>query len=249
MTEEMDWSSPFDREEYAAFFRDQGYAIAKTVLDQGRTEVMKGAIESIPDGEAVRRKRDVYGVRHLLETSPEVRELAGSREVRQYVEPILGAGCFATRAVFFDKVPQANWNLGWHQDSVIAVRESKEVPGFSAWVNKAGVWQVQPPAEVLARMVAIRISLDDCGPENGPLRILPGSHRSGWVEDQIDEWKQRASEVVCCVPAGGIVVMCPLTLHASSKAVLPTHRRVIHIEFAADELPNGLEWNQRVGGG
>jgi ectoine hydroxylase-related dioxygenase (phytanoyl-CoA dioxygenase family) len=243
----MDWSSPFEGGEYAAFFGEWGYAVAGEVFGEERLEVLKRGIETIPDGEAVRRKRDVYGVRHLLESSPEIREVARSREVRQYVEPILGMGCFAVRAVFFDKVPQANWNLGWHQDNVITVREAKEVAGFSAWVNKAGVWQVQPPAEVLARMVAIRISLDDCGVENGPLRVLPGSHRSGWVEDQIEEWKGRVKEVVCCVPAGGIVVMCPLTLHASSKAASPSHRRVIHIEFAADELPGGVEWNQRVG--
>ncbi len=244
----MDWSVPFDGRAWRAFFAEWGYGVARRVLDETRIEELKKTIDLIPDGEAVRRKRNVYGVRHLLESSPEIREVASSQVVRQYVEPILGQGCFAVRAVFFDKVPQANWNLGWHQDNVIAVREAKDLPGFSAWVEKAGVWQVQPPVDVLGRMVTIRISLDDCGPENGPLRVLPGSHREGWVEDRIEEWKGRVEEVVCCVPAGGIVVMCPLTLHASSKAVSPSHRRVIHIEYAADELPDGLEWNQRVGG-
>src|SRR4051812_45319436 len=38
----------------------------------------------------------------------------------------------------------------------------------------------------------------------------------------------------------------PLLLHASSAALVPTHRRVIHIEFAADDLPAPLQWSTRV---
>jgi ectoine hydroxylase-related dioxygenase (phytanoyl-CoA dioxygenase family) len=189
----------------------------------------------------------VYGVRNLLDLSPEVRALAADETVRQFVTPLLGEGAFATRAVFFDKVPGANWALGWHQDSVIAVAERRDVPGFLAWGQKAGVWQVQPPAEVLAEMVAIRVHLDDCGNDKGPLRVLPGSHRDGWVEDDLAEWKRRITEVTCVVPKGGIVVMCPLLLHASSKTISPHHRRVIHIEFANRDLPGGLRWQRRIG--
>jgi ectoine hydroxylase-related dioxygenase (phytanoyl-CoA dioxygenase family) len=95
-------------------------------------------------------------------------------------------------------------------------------------------------------MVAVRVHLDDCGPDNGPLRVLPGSHRHGWVEDQLAHWKQTAPEITCTVGVGGIVIMCPTILHASSRSVSPSHRRVIHIEFANEELPGGLEWNQRI---
>jgi ectoine hydroxylase-related dioxygenase (phytanoyl-CoA dioxygenase family) len=126
------------------------------------------------------------------------------------------------------------------------VTERRDVPEFIAWGQKAGVWQVQPPANILSRMVAVRVHLDECGPDNGPLRVIPGSHRHGWLDDHIDEWKRNVPEVVCCAPTGGIVVICPLTLHASSKARLPAHRRVIHIEFANEELPGGLQWNQKL---
>lgn len=133
-----------------------------------------------------------------------------------------------------------------HQDNVIAVKERRDVAGFTAWSQKAGVWQVQPPAEILARMIAVRVHLDDCGPDNGPLRVLPGSHRFGWLDDQLDDWKARVPEVVCTVGCGGIVAMCPLTLHASAAAQTIGHRRVIHIEYAVDNLPAGLEWNNRI---
>lgn len=231
---------------YAAEFRENGYAVTGQVLDLDSVERLRTAISAIPDGEEVRRKRSVYGVRNLLENSEPIRRLAASAEVHQFVEPLLGKDAFATRAVFFDKVPDANWTLGWHQDSVISVREKKEVPGFLAWGRKAGVWQVQPPPDVLAKMVAVRVHLDDCGPENGPLRVIPGSHRQGWLDEEIPHWKETVPEVVCSVEAGGFVIMCPLLLHASSKAKIPRHRRVIHIEYANCDLPAGLEWNSRI---
>jgi hypothetical protein len=52
--------------------------------------------------------------------------------------------------------------------------------------------------------------------------------------------------VTCTVPRGGALLMRPLLLHASSKCVVPKPRRVIHLEFAASELPLGLEWHDRV---
>lgn len=232
---------------YADVIREQGFAVFPEVLDLDSINHLRTAIEAIPDSDAVRRKRGVYGVRNLLEISEAVRELARRAEIRQFVTPILGDEAFATRAVFFDKVPGANWTLGWHQDSVIAVAERREVEGFIAWGLKAGVWQVQPPPEIFARMVAVRVHLDDCGAENGPLRVIPGSHRHGWLDNEIADWKRRVPEVTCTVRAGGIITMCPLLLHASSRATSPSHRRVIHIEFANEDLPGGLEWHRRIG--
>ncbi|MGC1273081.1 MAG: phytanoyl-CoA dioxygenase family protein [Planctomycetaceae bacterium] len=229
-----------------ALFRKNGFAIVPDVLDPEDVARLRIAIDAIPDSDAVRKRRGVYGVRNLLGISSEIRELAARAEIRRLVTPLLGEKAFATRAVFFDKVPDANWSLGWHQDSVIAVTERREVPGFIAWGLKAGVWQVQPPPDILAKMVAVRVHLDDCGSENGPLRVLPGSHRHGWIEDRIAEWKQTVPAVECVVPAGGVVLMCPLLLHASSKADSPNHRRVVHIEYATQTLPGGLDWHQRV---
>jgi ectoine hydroxylase-related dioxygenase (phytanoyl-CoA dioxygenase family) len=96
-------------------------------------------------------------------------------------------------------------------------------------------------------MLALRVHLDDCGPDNGPLRVIPGSHASGWVDEHVDAWRQRVPEFTCQVRLGGVLAMRPLLLHASGAAANPSHRRVIHIEFAHQDLPGGLEWNQRIG--
>jgi hypothetical protein len=231
---------------YARQFADAGYSIAEDVLSEIDVEQLRSGIASLPPGKEVKRRKGVYGVRNLLEICPEVRELACDVRIRNFVVPILGDRAFAVRAVFFDKMPSANWSLFWHQDNVIAVNQRLDLPGYTGWSNKAGVWQVQPPVDILSRMVAVRVHLDDCGATNGPLRVLPGSHRHGWLDNELDDWKARVPEVVCLVRAGGVVTMCPLTLHASAVAETPEHRRVIHIEYANEELPGGLDWNSRV---
>ena len=223
-----------------------GYAVVEDVLDPSDIKQLLDSLSDSPDQNQVRRKRATYGVRNLLEINDAVREIVCDERIRGLVCPVLGEAAFAARAILFDKPPEANWSLGWHQDSVISVREKIDVPGFLAWSSKAGVLQVQPPAEVLAGMLAVRIHLDDCGIDNGPLRVLPGSHRFGWLDAEIEDWKRRVDPVTCAVGVRGVVVMNPLLLHASAAATRASHRRVIHIEYACADLPAGLQWNQRV---
>ncbi len=236
----------FHATEYAMTFHRDGYFIGNDVVADEMVQRLRLAVAAIPNRQEVRRRRNVYGVRNLLEICPAIRVLATESIIREFVTPVLGDKAFAVRAIFFDKVPDANWSLFWHQDNVIAVRERLEVPGFVGWSQKAGVWQVQPPVEVLAQMIAVRVHLDDCGADNGPLRVLPGSHRCGWLDDDLDAWKAGVPEMVCTVKCGGILVMCPLLLHASAASESAGHRRVIHIEYAAADLPAGLDWNIRI---
>lgn len=187
------------------------------------------------------------GVRNLLSV-PAVSDLACSPAIRALVTPVLGPGCFAVRGILFDKTPEANWNVVWHQDLSIAVRERRDLPGFGPWSKKEGVTHVQPPPSVLAQMLTVRLHLDECNERNGPLRVLPGSHAAGRLDaNAIGRWRENTPEVVCPVPAGGALLMRPLLLHASSDSQTPAHRRVLHLEYAADELPGGLEWHDRVG--
>jgi ectoine hydroxylase-related dioxygenase (phytanoyl-CoA dioxygenase family) len=188
---------------------------------------------------------EIHAQRNLL-TIPAVRDLAASQSVREIIANVLGPGCFAVRGILFNKTQRSNWKVVWHQDLTIAVRESREVNGFGPWTVKAGVLHVQPSAEVMDRILAIRLHLDESGPDNGPLRVIPGSHKAGRLStEQIANW-QKTDCVTCTVPRGGALLMRPLLLHASSACVVPRPRRVIHLEFAAEELPHGLEWYDQV---
>ena len=188
------------------------------------------------------------GVRHILRDIPEVRSLAASPNMRRIAEAAVGVDAYPVRGILFDKSPDANWKVIWHQDLTIAVRERRDVPGFGPWSEKDGAPHVQPPAELLNAMVAVRMHLDDCTAENGPVRVLPGSHREGRLSAaQVDAWRLRAPEVECTVPAGGVLAFHSLLLHASSPARAPLHRRVIHIEYVGRdwrELPGDLAWQE-----
>lgn len=130
-----------------------------------------------------------------------------------------------------------------HQDLSIPVRQRIESAHCAGWSKKEGQWFVQPPIEVLEQLVAIRIHLDASTPENGPLRIVPGSHRSGRLKSIAEDSRRLAGEVPVLGARGAAIVMRPLLLHASSKAAaqaLP--RRVLHFVFGPRELPCGLEW-------
>jgi len=123
------------------------------------------------------------GQRNLLSV-PLIGELAASQLVRALVEPVLGPRSVAVRGILFNKQPNANWRVVWHQDCVVAVREQKKVAGWGPWSVKQGVHHVRPPVEVIERMVAVRIHLDDCGALNGPLRVVAGTHRHKFLSDE-----------------------------------------------------------------
>jgi ectoine hydroxylase-related dioxygenase (phytanoyl-CoA dioxygenase family) len=227
------------------FHRD-GFALIPNALSPGEISALCEALERAAAGDGVlARGSGVYAMRNVVDLIPEAAAAVESPVVQHLVRAALGTEGFAVKATLFDKRPWANWHVGWHQDVTIAVREQVEEPGFSAWSVKAGVTHVQPPAEVLERMVAVRIHLDACGPENGALRVIPGSHHQGRLSsEQIQEWLAGTPAHVCSGSAGSALLMRPLLLHASSEAVAPEHRRVLHVEFAADPLPSGLEWNR-----
>lgn len=136
-----------------------------------------------------------------------------------------------------------NWALGWHQDRVICVQEKIETPGFDRWTLKAGQWHVGPPDGLLSSMLTIRIHLDDVRADNAPLLIAAGSHCVGRVSEPETAGLIRSSETyACCARAGDIWVYSTPILHASAKAQRPSHRRVLQVDYANFDLPNGLAW-------
>lgn len=214
-----------------------GFATVREGLAPAEIVALFAAIARLP------ASREARGGQRDLFRLEEVRALAAHPAILRWPVLALGDGAFAVRAILFDKTPGANWKVAWHQDLTIPTRTAREVPGFGPWSEKAGIPHVQPPAAVLERMLTVRVHLDPCGPDNGPVQVLPGSHVAGRLGPQeIDAWRARVHPVATAVDAGGLLLMRPLLLHASSAATHPAHRRVIHLEYAVDRLPAGLEW-------
>jgi hypothetical protein len=176
--------------------------------------------------------------------APEVARLveAGGLLVTIAAE-LMGVKPRAARILYFDKTPDVNWAVPWHQDRTIAVAGRIDVPGYAIWSRKGGVDHVEPPEALLSSMVSLRLHLDDCGPDNGPLMAIRGSFRLGPVPaSQIKPHVDAGPIAVCCADAGDVVAMRGLTIHASERAVRPGHRRVLHVDFSAADLPGGLRW-------
>lgn len=231
-----------DRKTMTSQIEDDGYAIQDGVLTDSEIGELIDVLERQQDGERLQRNGRIFAVRNLLEL-PEISKLAKSAPVRELSEAVLGERAFAVRGILFDKIPEANWKVPWHQDVTIAVRGKVDVEGFGPWSTKAGILHVQPPAQVLERMISIRLHLDACDESNGALQVIPRSHNAGRIaEVEIPAILSRSNARACVVGRGGALLMRPLLLHASSPSQAPAHRRVIHLDFASEGLPFPMKW-------
>lgn len=226
--------------ECGCFARD-GFVYIRAVLSPAEIQPLRDAVAPLfQQGERA-------GVRGLLQQCPAVAELARAPALLERLTILAGAKPFAVRGIVFDKNPDANWSVSWHQDLAIALRERADVPGFGSWSVKGGVVHAHAPVSVLDRMLTVRIHLDDADETNGALQVIPESHCCGKLDARAAELKiETTKSVTCTARAGDALVMRPLLLHASAPAVSPTHRRVIHIEYAVNELPAPLQWFERI---
>jgi ectoine hydroxylase-related dioxygenase (phytanoyl-CoA dioxygenase family) len=186
---------------------------------------------------------DVTGIRHIDKKLPSVSAYLASAEFAENAKSYLTSEHRLVRAILFNKTPDTNWYVTWHQDKTVSVSDKFDSPEWKNWSLKENVLHVQPPLAVLETMVTIRIHLDHASQDNGCLKVIPGSHRYGLLsQDQITEIVSRERPVYCEASAGDALIIRPHLLHASSKSVEPSQRRVLHLEFSDWILPAGICW-------
>ena len=211
-----------------------GFTIVSRVLDGFEQQELISLLGPVPGA----------GRRGLL-ALPTISTLARSARLLNLVRRHLPSEPFPVRAIYFDKSPQANWLVSWHQDLTLALHARAEHPGFGPWSMKDGIPHVQPPIELLKQMLTIRLHLDDADEANGALRVLPGSHRLGLLSpSRIQALRSERPDVLCTAAAGDALLLRPLLLHASARSRSPRHRRILHIEYAAFTLPAELRWHE-----
>jgi hypothetical protein len=214
---------------------DSGYWVEEGVLSAGECDLLLNALSSYPVG------RGRAGARHLM-AHPAVAALTLDDRLLALARRDLGPGARPYRATLFAKSGRANWLVVWHQDTALPLAASFEQQGWGPWSRKAGITYAHAPTWALSRILALRVHLDASTSENGPLRVLPGSHAAGVLTDE--EVFARAAQhkpVECLVGRGGVLALRPLLIHSSSKARLDAPRRVLHIEYAdALELAPGI---------
>lgn len=209
-----------------------GFALLASVLT--RDQCAQAARELRHDG---------AGSRCLLE-QPWCAALAVRLRKHASLAGMLGADMVAVQCTSFEKSADRNWLVPLHQDLSIPVASRVNDPALSGWSLKEGIQFVRAPVDVLYELLAVRLHLDRCELEDGPLRVVRGSHVHGIIgDDEALAMRAAHGETVCVAPVGSVLAMRPLLLHASSKGSGTSSRRVLHFLFGPRQLPHGLEWN------
>jgi ectoine hydroxylase-related dioxygenase (phytanoyl-CoA dioxygenase family) len=215
---------------------EQGFAILPGVLAWDELAALSEEFLK----SSLRRSR--AGVRHAMKLA-DVAALARGPKLVGIARELLGEHATPFRATLFDKSAEANWLVVWHQDTALPLQEKAHTEGWGPWSVKDGVIYAHAPAEALARVIALRVHLDDSDSGNGPLRVLPRSHCLGVLTDErIHTLAAEVPAIDCLVAKGGVLAMKPLIVHASSKSRREQSRRVLHIEYADSiRIWDGLE--------
>lgn len=187
--------------------------------------------------------RQKGGVRNVEKKSQVVHDFCLSAQVLQTVKKYLSGMPQLVRAIYFNKTEKQNWSVTWHQDKTVAVTEKFIAQGWQSWSMKDNVLHVQPPVDVLNQMVTVRLHLDPADEKNGCLKLIPGSHKLGILDQEsLNNCVAEHTVVPCVVKAGAALIMRPHIIHASDKAVLPSARRILHLEYSSYLLPDSVRW-------
>ncbi len=220
-----------------AFERD-GYAIVPGLIEERETATASRALERV--------RLPGAGTRNLLRL-PWCRALVQRIKTRLTRSKALSSSFVAVQCTLFDKNPERNWLVALHQDLSIPVKARVAHASLGVWSEKEGEHFVQAPLEILETLLAVRVHIDDCGFENGPLRVVPRSHQRGRLDGSAArDLRDALGEEQCLAESGDAVLMRPLILHASSTATTPSRRRVLHILLGPASLPYDLEWKYAV---
>ncbi|MDA0659252.1 MAG: phytanoyl-CoA dioxygenase family protein [Planctomycetota bacterium] len=232
--------SPFSS--HVEYLNQHGYAMLESVLDTTAvtrlTEQLAASFEDEQTASVLRSRGHTYGSRNLLDVFPGVVDWLRCSSLGEFATIVLGTNVGIVRVLYFDKPPNRSWSLPWHRDMTIAVKKNSLASNhFCNPTVKAGVPHVVAPNSLLEAMVTFRIHLDPMTDGNGPLCVIPGSHRPESPSEQLP--------VELHAQAGDVLAMRPLLSHSSKLSQPGTilHRRVIHFELAPSrELPDRFEW-------
>jgi ectoine hydroxylase-related dioxygenase (phytanoyl-CoA dioxygenase family) len=227
----------------------EGFAIIEKVYSEIEIEKIISEIKRVTENETenstFRKSEDLFAIRQFHKEIPKTLDIIFNQNLKDIIKLNFGENYFITKSIYFDKPEKSNWFVAYHQDLTISVDKKAEIEGFENWTTKQNQFAVQPPKEILEQNFTLRIHIDKTTKENGALKVLNKTHKKGIVRIENIDFENEI-ETICEVEKGGIMIMKPLIFHASNKTTNNERRRVIHIEFSNQKLPNELEWSEKL---
>ncbi|AZB27439.1 phytanoyl-CoA dioxygenase [Chryseobacterium bernardetii] len=231
---------------YKSHIEKYGFSVINEVFSDEEVAQITHVLDNIDTSkENFRKSQDLFAIRQFLKEVPEIKDLIFNDNIRTIINEIFGDQYFVVKSIYFDKPETSNWYVAYHQDLTISVDKKLEISGFGPWTTKQNQFAVQPPLDILENIYTIRIHLDETDENNGALKVVPKSHAKGIYRPETIDWMVETEEI-CKVKKGGVMLMKPLTLHGSNRTTNGKKRRVIHIEFSDKELPEALQWAERM---
>ena len=230
--------------DYLSKLEIQGFAITQKVFSSAEIDNIISTINAAESkGDNFRQTEGLFAIRRLFNSIPSLVPVLFSGGLKQLIQSF-GNGYFLSKSIYFDKPPQSNWFVAYHQDLTLNCKKKIATEGFINWTNKNGFYAVQPPVEYLHNTITVRIHLDDTDENNGALWVKPQSHLNGVM--RLENLENINGDSICNVGEGCCMLMKPLLFHASKRSTNNKQRRVIHLEFNNMQLPNGLEWDEKI---
>jgi ectoine hydroxylase-related dioxygenase (phytanoyl-CoA dioxygenase family) len=223
---------------------EEGYSIVNNIYsDDEINEILNYIQKESTCNSTLNKTEELFAIRQLIKTKPELLNVITTPKLVEIISTFSKDVFFLTKAIYFYKPSDSNWFVAYHQDLSIAVDQKVALENFTNWTFKKGQYGVHPPLEILQNTITIRIHLDDTNKDNGALKVIPKTHKKGVIRVDSNAWSVD-NEFICEVKKGGIMLMKPLTLHASNRTSNGKRRRVIHLEFNTIKLPEPLHWSE-----
>ena len=221
---------------------ENGYSITHSLYTDNEINQILECIESAgQDENSFRKTKDLFAIRQLIKNIPALTRLLFNENLIRLISCFSESEYFLIKAIYFDKPSESNWFVAYHQDLSISVDQKADIDNYTNWTFKKEQYGVQPPIEILEDTITIRIHLDKTTEHNGALKVIPKSHLKGIIRKESKDWTLD-NECICEVDKGGVMLMKPLTLHASNRTTNGKRRRVIHLEFNKHSLEGPLSW-------
>jgi ectoine hydroxylase-related dioxygenase (phytanoyl-CoA dioxygenase family) len=198
-----------------------GYTIIEDYMGESMLSRMRArvqelfALEGDAAGSEFRVEKNVRRLANLVDKGEVFREAIVRKEVLELVASVLGNNFKLGSLNVRSANPESGGAQPFHVDMGL-------LPDAKGYATCNCVWM-----------------LDDFTPENGALRVIPGSHRWGKKpEDALsDVYAPHPQEVLVTGSAGTVVVITAHAWHGGTANRTKSERRALHSFYVRNDIP------------